>query len=292
MSELLDKFSMVRGIVLHDCSAIVGMVDPNLVENKIGHCFFRVVLVGSSVSMDRYSRWNCVSAASHAGDDAVFLGEWGQIAHVRAGSLIETSISGPDIAPRRRGPLRALRKIEQSLFAAGMNRQVYRGSLAGAWSNVSCPAPDGISGFEAIDGFGDDEIYCVGWEGAICWLEQGTWQEASSPTNVVLTAVCCAAEGIVYAAARNGVILVGRRDSWRILEQDMIQGDIWSIAQGADGVYFATTRGVFRFDGKDFEPALIPATTFFDLHADGGALLSTGSKDLALFDGTTWQKLL
>ena len=292
MSELLEKFSLVHGILLQNRSAIVSMVDPNLVDSKIDHCFFRTLTLGSSAPVDRYAAWSCVSATAHAGDDAVFLGEGGQIAHVRGGSLNQGSVSGPDVMPRQRGPLRALRRIGEHLFVAGMNRQVYRGTLGGGWGNMSCPAPDGVSGFEAIDGFGEDEIYCVGWDGAICWREQGVWHEVDSPTNVVLTSLCCADDGVVYAGARNGLILAGRRDDWRVLEQDPVFGDVWSIAQGPDAIYFASTRVVFRFDGSDFEPALIPATTFFQLHAEPGALLSIGAKDAAVFDGTTWQKLL
>lgn len=292
MVGLLDNFDMVRGVLLDDHRSITGMVDSALIERKIDHCFFRVLSPGNSVSADRYVAWSCVSASSNAGDDAVFLGEAGQLAQIKAGSVTEARITGPDIAIRNRGPLRALRKIDQFLFAVGMNWQVYRGSFAGGWSNISCPAPEGIVGFEAVDGFDIDEVYCVGWDGAIWWFDHGTWHMVDSPTNVVLTGVCCAQDGVVYAAARNGLILTGRRGDWKILEQDTIVDDVWSIAQAADAIYFATNRVLFRFDGHDIMPIRTPAATFFDLHAASGAVLSIGAKDAVLFDGTTWQKLL
>ena len=51
-----------------------------------------------------------------------------------------------------------------------------------------------------------------------------------SPTNLVLTAVCCAGDGNVYATGRRGLLLKGRKNTWEVVKHDSTKLDLWGMA--------------------------------------------------------------
>ena len=58
------------------------------------------------------------------------------------------------------------------------------------------------AGFEAIAGFGEENIYAVGWRGEIWQRKDDGWIQRDSPANVILTGVCCTDDGYVYICGR------------------------------------------------------------------------------------------
>ena len=91
---------------------------------------------------------------------------------------------------RKPGLMREIRAVAgRHAYAVGTGRQVYRRKAPGewkcidAWSQVDSKELLDYS-FESIDGFSDNEIYAVGWEGEIWSYDGKKWTRLGSPTNL------------------------------------------------------------------------------------------------------------
>src|SRR5262245_13931437 len=105
--------------------------------------------------------------------------------------------------------IRNAREIGGYVYACGMKRQVYKRTGEKRWIDMSAPpvGPTEKFGFEAIDGYSEDEIYAVGWGGEIWQYNGSKWANCKSPTNVILSAVCCAPDKTLYIAGQKGVLV-------------------------------------------------------------------------------------
>jgi hypothetical protein len=123
------------------------------------------------------------------------------------------------------------------------------------WTDVSATFPDPRErvGFEAIDGYSDTEIYAVGWNGEI-WEFDGTdWIGRDSPTNVILAAVCCAPNDVVYTAGLQGVLIEGRKDAWEAVRwEDDVTVDLWDLCWFQEKLYVATMTALYTLNGNSF----------------------------------------
>lgn len=179
-----------------------------------------------------------------------------------------------------------------------MMRQVYRRDDANKWVALDTPAmrkATEVVGFETVDGFAADDIYCAGWEGEIWHYNGKKWRQIDSPTNIVLMDACCAPDGNVYLCGQMGKILRGRDDRWEVIEHGGPKANWWNCCWYQDRLWLATDRGLFTLGKKD---KLVPVdfgdespTTFRHLSTADGVLLSTGAKDVLLFDGSTWTRI-
>jgi hypothetical protein len=191
--------------------------------------------------------------------------------------------------------IRCLGIVDGMAYAAGMNRQVYRRSGAGTWITIDFePDASKVCGFEAIHGFNDEDLYAVGWNGEIRHFRNGLRRPVESPTNVILSSVCCAPNGNVYACGKKGSILMGAENKWRIIEQELTQEDFWSVVWFRGSAYVSSMRFVYRFDGEklsriDMGPDW--PKSCYHLATDGELLVSTGKKDIMAFDGDRWRRI-
>ena len=64
------------------------------------------------------------------------------------------------------------------------------------------------------------QIYAAGWEGEIWHYDGNRWSSICSPTNIILNDICCAGDGNVYAGGRVGMLIVCRRDHWKVIDHD------------------------------------------------------------------------
>jgi hypothetical protein len=112
---------------------------------------------------------------------------------------------------------------------------------------------------------------------------------------MMLVAVCCAADGFVYAAGRRGLLLRGRHDRWEIVPQDVVQTDIWDLCSYRESLYLSTMDAVYRMD-RQLVPIAVQfgrdaPETCFRLAANRDVLCSVGAKDVMLFDGQAWTRI-
>jgi hypothetical protein len=229
----------------------------------------------------------------------LLIGEWGDCFCAGSGERHTEKIRDGKIDPADRGPLSGVGLIEGKAYAVGTNRQVYRRDGKDQWTCIDKGASlsedsDDIASFEAIDGYSGKDIYAAGLGGEIWHYNGKKWSQIDSPTNVPLTKVCCAGDGKVYVCGRNGLVIRGRGDEWEKIDHDGTGDDFWGAAWFQNTLYLATRKSLFTVDGEELKPVDFDDETpssFYHLDAREGLLLSTGPKDLMLFDGKAWTRI-
>lgn len=230
----------------------------------------------------------------------VAVGEYGRVLVAGAnGQSVERIGAASEAAVP--SPLRGVRTIDGLVYVVGMDLQAYRRDPAGVWSAIDeglkRPSDSNeVVGFEALDGFSNAEIYAVGWNGAIARFDGRRWHDIDSPTNLILTDVCCADDGAVYACGQGGVIVVGRGDEWGLAGLEGPPDDLWSIRSFQGKIYVCTMRDLRMLHNEagmitvDVVPDT-PGDTFYQLSVADNVMWSIGAKDVLMFDGTRWQRI-
>lgn len=213
----------------------------------------------------------------------------------------EAPIASCGVDPRTRGPLREIRGIAQGrAYAVGAGRQAYLREDDGQWRCIDSSAQEGgvpvaDASFESIDGFSEQEIYAVGWEGEIWQYDGDRFTQRASPTGLALHKVRCAPDGHAYACGQLGTLLRGRNDRWEIIEHDSTREDLWGMEFFNDHLYVSSTRFVYRLENGRLQSVDfgddIPGTCYH-LSAADGIMWSIGAKDLMEFDGNAWRRVL
>jgi hypothetical protein len=293
-----DAFSFLSGVIrYHDLLYFIATEDA-LAKKQMPHATI-LTLDDGTWGQNNFD-WNVISvcAVKHPKEQMVAIGEEGNVSVRGSGSQHEETIADGTVSPENRGFLRCVRSIGGKAYAAGMDRQVYRRDGHNTWTCLDAgmrpPKDQLFVGFNAIDGFGDDDIYAVGFQGAIWHYDGKLWQQMDSPTNIVLSSVCCAGDGHVYAAGRLGVLLRGGAGKWEIIDQQDTEEDFWGLAWYQDRLYISTllrvlsleTGGTLKMVDMDE-----PVSSAYHLSAADGVLLSTGAKDVMLFDGSSWERI-
>jgi hypothetical protein len=230
----------------------------------------------------------------------VCVSDAGDVATAAAGGIRgEERIGEGGETPRKIGRICRVRSIGGMAHTAGMGRQVYRRETNGDWraidNGVRRQRKDGkVVGFEGIDGFDKDDIYAARWNGEIWNFDGQAWRQIDSPTDQILTNLCCGGDGYVYACGRRGLLLRGHGDEWRVIRQESTIEDIWGLAWFNDSLYLATMRAVYTL--KDDALELVDfgddlPTTCYHLATGGGVLCSIGEKDVMMFDDQKWERL-
>ena len=211
--------------------------------------------------------------------------------------MVDRSESGPSALRM----ITTMSRIGDSLYVAGMARQVYRRPLGGGpWqradNGVLVPRDSTeIAGFKSIHGLSEDDLYAAGFNGQIWHRDHGNWMQVDSPTNVKLESVLCVSEGCVFIAGGGGLVLKGSRDSWEPLINEATGETFWCIEKFGDELMLATNQGaLFRIENDEVVPLEIaldrPVTTNW-LHANDDVLLSVGTRDVLMFDGSAWTEI-
>jgi hypothetical protein len=298
-----NQFSFVTGVVRRRDVAYLALFADAFARLKTDHTHVVGWHAGQWVGGNIGQRnWTTVGAAlcRHPLEQGVFLGLWGEILCVGSGDVHDEQIIASDEdTPAQRGPMRGIRGIGGKAYAVGMARQVYRRDGANLWSCIDQGARlrDGepvTKSFEAIDGFSEEEIYAVGRGGAIWRYDGRLWQPVDSPTNMILTNVCCAGDGRGYACGRVGMLVRGRGQTWEVIEHEDTEEDFWGLAWYNDTLYLSTMRFVYTLQGDHLQPVDFgddAPGTCFHLSAADGVLWSIGAKDVMAFNGTTWARI-
>lgn len=295
------NFSIVTGVVRYADFALVSLVDSKLARQGIPHSFVTEWDDGLWLGEpDMEVDWDTVSAANalYPLKQGLILGESGEVMCDGSNDFHFEQIGSGKNSPDNFGPMRGIRLIGEQVYAVGMNRQVYRRDKKGIWTNIDAgvrtlPGNE-VTGFEAIDGFDEKEIYAVGWDGEIWHYNGRKWIQKDSPTNFILVDVCCAGDGNVYACGRVGTLLRGRGDRWEVIEHESINDDIWSLAWYKDRLFMSTMNEVMVLDGDRLllmNMGKDRPKTCFHLSTADGVLWSIGAKDIMSYDGNIWTRI-
>lgn len=206
--------------------------------------------------------------------------------------------SGKKVYGRTR--LTEVASVDGVAYAVGSRCAVYRRKDADEWECIdeNCYKADNFQrSFNAIDGFGRQEIYAVGELGEIWCYDGSKWHAIVSPTSCSLNTVVCAPDGYVYASGANGTIVRGRGDQWQIVENIPKGLEFWGSAYFEGELYLtANTRSVHKLTAKaglispSFGSCRVPLTAYH-LKVRDSRLWLFGSKDVRCFSSGTWEEI-
>jgi hypothetical protein len=224
------------------------------------------------------------------------LGVLGEFLEASAAGRVEGFIDESPNGPEGRGPMRDLRLIGETVFAAGMSRQVYKRTKAGTWAraDTGMVLPLGtkeVAGINSIHGQDEDFMIAVGFGGEIWRFARGKWKMDDSPTNVILHRVHVIRSDHMFACGQGGTILHGSAGGWRVIDHKATEDDLWGMEWFKDTLYVASESSVYRLEGDSLERVdmkLGKRKTCSHLSADDGVLWSFGPKDITWTDGKKW----
>jgi hypothetical protein len=238
-------------------------------------------------------------AIVHYDGATLAMGRLGDYAWISDDELSMGRIDGPGDY----GFLTAVRVIGDAVFAVGMSRQVYVCRTAGGdWVRYDAGVLDesidvgAVTGFRAVDGFGVEELYAVGFDGEIWTMRGGTWARIDSPTNVALEDVRVMGAGRVCAVGKSGVVLLGRGGVWQAVDQSETEEDLCALEPFAGRLYVASEHALYALDDAGgFKQIDLPSNrpaAFACLRASIDALWSFGPFDVfKMSPSGDWQEL-
>ena len=299
------SFSYVVGAVRFKDLVYLSLVSDELAERGLDHAYFSQVDAGDWCGDGERRKWSCVDICivKVPIEQAVHLGSWGEVHCQGSQDEHEEKIGSGGNVPSKRGPLRAASAISGRAYAVGMGRQVYRRDGRDQWTAIDeqiRPAKGDTKpyGFDTIAGFSETDIYAAGRYGEVFHYNGKTWTKLPVPTDQIITHACCAGDGNVYLCGRNGLLLKGRNEEWKVIAHGK-RDDLWNLAWFNDRLYVVTMKAVFwlseEADGDylndvEWTNGDKPKTCL-RLSAADGVLWSIGAKDVLSFDGTTWTRI-
>lgn len=296
-------FSYVTGTVRYRDLACVAQVADEMAKAREEHSYFLQWDNGTwGRFLDGCLNWTTVDATvcQFPIEQTLFLGLNGEVLCAGSGDEHEEIIrEGQPDSPEQRGMMRGVGTIEGKAYAVGMQRQVYRRDGANQWTCIDQsarpePNDEGVYSFEAIAGFSAKETYAAGRGGEIWRYDGSIWIRTDSPTNMILTRICCAGDGNVYLCGRVGTLIRGRGDIWEQINHDETTDDFWGIAWYNDHLYLSTMRAVYQLVGNGLKPVDFghdKPSSCFALSTADSVMWSIGAKDVMAFDGKQWTRI-
>ncbi|CAI8730808.1 hypothetical protein [Pseudomonas chlororaphis] len=241
---------------------------------------------------------------THPERNVIMLGNDGRVVRWGSKDFSEEHVDNSDQGPEHYGAMREVRTIGRYAYAVGMGRIVYRCEGQANWRRIdqgvrTDSTKELEAGFNSIDGFSDDELYAVGWDGEIWGYSNRSWTKFESPTNLALYRVVCASDGQVYAVGQLGLIVRGRHSKWEIIEQDATREDFWGATWFREKLFLATANGLFTLQANSLAPVDIApikktrSDCFYRLSSAEDCIWSVGEK-MAIYsdDGHTWSEVV
>mgnify|MGYP002395815536 CR=1 FL=1 len=229
-------------------------------------------------------------------DQLIIMGAGGYVVVISGDKTTEEMVDPTDTGPKFRGNIRDMRLIGSHLYAAGMNRQVYRRDGSNRWLHCDegVVLPLGtleITGFSAIDGINEKNIYAAGFNGDIWKYNGRNWRQIDSATNVILHRIRVIESNLIFAGGQKGVLLKGSEHEWHPVMHDITSDDLWGMEWFRGRLYVSTDYAIYVLDGEQLEAVntgLGDSFTYRHLHASNGAMWSFGPKHIAKTDGKKW----
>jgi hypothetical protein len=202
--------------------------------------------------------------------------------------------SQPRPADPRYGSFRSVSEIGGKAYAVGLRGMVYRLDNFTKWTRIDESLSSEFDP-QAAHGFDDSQIYAAGFGGQLWQFDGRKWIRRELPTNVNLTSVKCAGDGMVYVAGHKGILICGRNHAWKMIDHGAMTADVWGLEWFQERLYLSTMTKVFRLEGEELEPVNFgedPPKSCYQLSAAKDVLWSIGERDVMSFDGKTWSRIV
>ena len=295
--RIFENASLVSGAAISGEECLIAVMNDGLATQRVQHSVSLIHERGgwSFVTDEPVLPWitAAITKMPRPSRAVVIVGWAGQVLVVEDGRSRREGILRKDRLAV--SVLRAAAAIGTGVYAAGMSRQVYQRTDRGAWIEIDHPVVNTTrefgTGFNAIDGFDDSEIYAGGTNGELWSYDGKTWHPIDSPVNVHLHSLCCAADGNVYVGGREGLLLRGRHDYWEVVDIG-IDSPIWDVHAFGDDVYLIANGEIYRYVHGATSPVelVLPKGEFLKLSSADSTLWAFGRKKIVRFDGSAWSE--
>lgn len=199
-----------------------------------------------------------------------------------------------------RGGVARCRAIDGYAYAAGSGRSVaFRKDR-----NKCIPLMQGLpysddddwetAGFEDIDGFNVNDIYCVGGEGDVWHFDGSRWEKIPFPSTLDLYSVCCAGDGKVYISGYRGTTFRGRGQEWEQIHAGKMTLPFKDMVWHDGKVWCTSDYGLWQITNGKLKTANVPGEIKIcsgHLSAYGDVLLIAGHSGAACMIAGVWHKL-
>jgi hypothetical protein len=293
--RIFDNCSIVSGAAISDEECLITVMNDGLATQRVQHSVPLIDQRGgwSFVTAEPVLPWitAAITRMPRASRAVVIVGWAGQVLVVENGGSRREGILRKDRLAV--SVLRAAAAIGTGVYAAGMSRQVYKRTDRDAWIEIDHAVVNTTgefgTGFNAIDGFSESEIYAAGTNGELWKYDARSWHRIDSPVNVHLHSLCCAADGYVYVGGREGLLLRGRHDYWEVVDIG-IDAPIWDVHSFGGDLYLIANGEVGRYVHGATDPVelVLPKADFLKLSSAGSTLWAFGRKKIVRFDGSAW----
>ncbi len=285
----LEELQLRTGVLLNEHQGVILAGHNTLEEEDVAHTI-EFMWRRDSEWAGRSHPWTgaAVGYAPQPIDRGVSLGEngdfhtWGNRGE-SSGRVAEHGI------------FRSVKTVGRHAYAVGMSATIYRYTSVDLWERLNLSLPRDLN-FESITGFSEEEMYAVGWKGAICRIGQQDASLVDSPTNLILTDACCGDDGFVYCCGQNGIILKGRDQQWDVIPQEETQEDFWSVVSFRGNIYISSASFLYTLEQGRLQMvsfgADIPRSCYHLSTSGENYLWSIGPQDLMGYDGNTWDRIL
>lgn len=297
---MIEDYGFTDGLIYGPEKVIAIASSASAEENDIDHAFICHFKDGSWNYW--YEEISIIKVCVYDGKNGLTLVEMGTDGDivVRDSVGYRLEVLSETERPNRLRPLSDIRQVGGYLYVTGMRRQVFRRAISDSvWRKsdegafVTSQSRE-VAGFLSIDGFSEDDIYAVGYNGQIWRFNGKMWHEVSSPTNLRLESVRCIGNKVI-AVGDEGVIISGRGDIWSVVEQNIFDEVFTDVECCFGRTFIATELGMlFSLEGGELLPQELDVTgeiTTGQLHSNGDYLLSVGERNLLVFNGISWKSL-
>jgi hypothetical protein len=295
--ESVKKLSIRTGAVRSPDKGYLLACDPKKEERDIAHTFFLKWESGTFSQGTFNFSADALCDVTVPKQGLVAVGREGEYGFISKGANHTGNVfkeSAPKPSKKRFGNFRSIATIGGIAHAVGLRGILYRLERPDLWTRIDEGLPESFNG-QALHGFSKSDIYAVGREGAIAQFDGKRWVMHDSPTNLILSAVACAPDGVVYVGGHKGMLLRGRNERWTAIRQSGTTDDIWDLEWFGSELFVSTLSGVYTLKGGELGPVDFgadPPVTTYQLSAAAGVLWSIGRSDVLAFDTKKWTRIV
>jgi hypothetical protein len=155
--------------------------------------------------------------------------------------------------PGRNLRITKLAKIDDAIWACGMDRRVLRRDINGKWKDLSAPSAsekEGVIGFTALSAVRSGEMVAVGWQGEIWLRKQDIWKKQKTESRANFNAVSVGDDGQIVAVGDRGAIVIGTRGRWQTVDAK-IDFDLQGVSHFGDELFVCSDDAIFKLEDGD-----------------------------------------